>query len=86
MAQLGRLGVSMNIFVFEASTFLPYLAATPFHSVRNEKELPTSVAMFGEGTGKGFYAIPLAENVPDLTSKEDILVMQKYLEETYGDF
>jgi hypothetical protein len=28
----------------------------------------------------------LAENVPDLTSKEDILVMQKYLEETYGDF
>jgi glucose-1-phosphate thymidylyltransferase/glucose-1-phosphate adenylyltransferase len=86
MAQLGRLGVSMNIFVFEASAFLPYLEKTPFHPVRNEKELPTSVAMYGEGTGKGFFAIPLAENVPDLTSKEDILVMQKYLEETYGEF
>jgi glucose-1-phosphate thymidylyltransferase/glucose-1-phosphate adenylyltransferase len=86
MAKQGRLGVSMNVFVFEASTFLPYLAKTPFHSVRNEKELPTSVVMFGEGEGKGFFAIPLAENVPDLTSKEDILVMQKYLEETYGDF
>ena len=86
MAKQGRLGVSMNVFVFEASTFLPYLAKTPFHVVRNEKELPTSVVMFGEGEGKGFFAIPLAENVPDLTSKEDILVMQKYLEETYGDF
>jgi glucose-1-phosphate thymidylyltransferase/glucose-1-phosphate adenylyltransferase len=86
MAKQGRLGVSMNVFVFEASTFLPYLAKTPFHPVRNEKELPTSVVMFGEGEGKGFVAIPLAENVPDLTSKEDILVMQKYLEETYGDF
>lgn len=86
MAKQGRLGVSMNVFVFEASTFLPYLAKTPFHPVRNEKELPTSVVMFGEGESKGFFAIPLAENVPDLTSKEDILVMQKYLEETYGDF
>jgi glucose-1-phosphate thymidylyltransferase/glucose-1-phosphate adenylyltransferase len=86
MAKQGRLGVSMNVFVFEASTFLPYLAKTPFHAVRNEKELPTSVVMFGEGEGKGFFAIPLAENVPDSTSKEDILVMQKYLEETYGDF
>lgn len=86
MAKQGRLGVSMNVFVFEASTFLPYLAKTPFHPVRNEKELPTSVVMFGEGEGKGFFAISLAENVPDLTSKEDILVMQKYLEETYGDF
>ena len=86
MAKQGRLGVSMNVFVFEASTFLPYLAKTPFHAVRNEKELPTSVVMFGEGEGKGFFAIPLAENVPDLTSKEDILVMKKYLEETYGDF
>ena len=86
MAKIGRLGVSMNVFVFEASTFLPYLAKTPFHPVRNEKELPTSVVMFGEGEGRGFFAIPLAENVPDLTSKEDILVMKQYLEDTYGDF
>jgi glucose-1-phosphate adenylyltransferase len=42
--------------------------------------------MFGEGEGRGFFAIPLAENVPDLTSKEDILVMKQYLEDTYGDF
>lgn len=86
MAKIGRLGVSMNVFVFEASAFLPYLAKTPFHAVRNEKELPTSVVMFGEGEGRGFYTIPLAENVPDLTSKEDILVMKQYLEETYGEF
>ena len=86
MAKIGRLGVSMNVFVFEASTFLPYLAKTPFHAIRNEKELPTSVVMFGEGEGRGFYTIPLAENVPDLTSKEDILVMKQYLEETYGEF
>jgi len=82
----GTLGVSMNIFVFEASVFLPYLAKTPYHPVRNEKELPTAVFLYGEGQGKGFYTIPMAENVPDLTSKEDILVMQKYLEDTYGEF
>ncbi|RVU24752.1 nucleotidyltransferase [Sandaracinomonas limnophila] len=82
----GTLGVSMNIFVFEASVFLPYLAKTPFHPVRNEKELPTAVFLYGEGEGRGFYTIPMAENVPDLTSKEDILVMQKYLEDTYGEF
>ena len=82
----GTLGVSMNIFVFEASEFLPYLAKTPYHPVRNEKELPTAVFLYGEGKGKGFFTIPLAENVPDLTSKEDIKVMQQYLEDTYGDF
>ncbi len=82
----GTLGVSMNIFVFEASVFLPYLEKTPYHTVRNEKELPTAVFLYGEGQGRGFYAIPLAENVPDLTSKEDILVMQQYLEDTYGEF
>lgn len=82
----GTLGVSMNIFVFEASEFLPYLAKTPYHPVRNEKELPTAVFLYGEGKGRGFYTIPLAENVPDLTSKEDIKVMQQYLEDTYGDF
>ncbi|MEY2793637.1 MAG: Glucose-phosphate adenylyltransferase, partial [Bacteroidota bacterium] len=82
----GTLGVSMNIFVFEASVFMPYLAKTPYHPVRNEKELPTAVFLYGEGQGRGFYTIPMAENVPDLTSKEDIMVMQKYLEDTYGKF
>ncbi|MFM1912588.1 MAG: Glucose-phosphate adenylyltransferase [Bacteroidota bacterium] len=85
-AEVGRLGVSMNMFIFDAEKFLPYLEKTPFHPVRNEKELPTSVFMYGEGEGRGFYTIPLSENVPDLTSKEDILTMQQYLDDTFGEF
>lgn len=84
--EVGRLGVSMNMFVFDAAKFLPYLEKTPYHPVRNEKELPTAVFLYGEGEGRGFFTIPLAENVPDLTSKDDIIAMQKYLDETFGEF
>jgi glucose-1-phosphate adenylyltransferase len=81
-AREGRVGVSMNLFAFEASQIIPCLKETPFHPVRNEKELPTSVNKLAKT--KRVYAIPLSENVPDLTSKKDIAVVQKYLAEKYS--
>lgn len=83
LASQGRLGVSMNLFVMEADTMYPILQKTPFHPVRNEKELPTSVSMYREQYGRGFFTIPLAEHVPDLTSKTDLAVVQEYLAEHY---
>lgn len=72
----------MNLFAFEASQIIPCLKETPFHPVRNEKELPTAVNKLAKN--KRVYAIPLSENVPDLTSKKDIAVVQKYLAEKYS--
>lgn len=75
----GRIGVSMNAFVFEASDLFPALQKTPSHPVRNEKELPTALLIMTKELGKPISCIPMAENVPDLTSKQDILVVQEYL-------
>ena len=69
----------MNAFVFEASDLFPALQKTPFHPIRNEKELPTALLIMTKELGKPISCIPMAENVPDLTSKQDILVVQEYL-------
>ncbi|MFC0184122.1 glucose-1-phosphate adenylyltransferase [Pseudarcicella hirudinis] len=81
----GRIGVSMNAFVMEASDLIPCLEKTPFHPIRNEKELPYSVSLLVENDKNAVYVIPLSENVPDLTSKYDISVVQEYLAKTYQD-
>ncbi|SDL30945.1 glucose-1-phosphate thymidylyltransferase/glucose-1-phosphate adenylyltransferase [Catalinimonas alkaloidigena] len=82
----GRVEVSMNIFVMEAAAMLPYFATTPFHPVRNEKELPTTVNRFVKEHPLSFFVVPRAEKVPDLTSKQDIRLVQDYLFHHYQDF
>ncbi|MFD1818156.1 glucose-1-phosphate adenylyltransferase [Pseudarcicella hirudinis] len=79
----GRVGVSMNAFVMEASQLIPCLENTPFHPVRNEKELPYAVSLLVHKIPNSVYVIPLDENVPDLTSKYDISIVQEYLEREY---
>ncbi|PQA60922.1 sugar phosphate nucleotidyltransferase [Siphonobacter curvatus] len=80
--QTGRVGVSMNLFALEAQRLMPCLEATPFHPIRNEKELPTAVNLLAQLTS--VYTLPLSENVPDLTNKEDIATVQQYLREKYS--
>ncbi len=75
----GHVGVSMNIFVFSAEIILPYLGRTPYHPVRNEKEIPTTLNLMIADQPQAVYTIPLSEKVPDLTSKQDIAAMQEYL-------
>lgn len=79
----GRVGVSMNIFRISASRFRPYLEAAPLHSIRQEKELPVAVRIYIADHPQSFRTIPLCEHVPDLTSREDIPVIRKYLREQY---
>ena len=75
----GRVGVSMNIWRFVFDRILPFLEAVPYHPLRKEKELPTAVMMMlGAGTAS-VQTIPLREHVPDLTSRNDIADLQRYL-------
>ncbi|GAB3257142.1 sugar phosphate nucleotidyltransferase [Larkinella harenae] len=83
LASQGRLGVSMNCFVFEAEPLIPYLEKTPFHPLRNEKELPTTVSLLAQQQPRSVGTVPLAEVVPDLTSKHDIVIVQAYLANSF---
>ena len=75
----GKFRVSMNIFKLDGAQLFPYLKNCPPHEVRNEKELPTALLNFCDDHPQNFKGIPWCEHVPDLTSKEDILVFKKYL-------
>ena len=50
---------------------------------RNEKELTKAVLNMSKILPKSIIAIHLKEYVPDLTSKKDILILKKYIEENY---
>jgi len=80
----GVIGVSMNIFSFDRDMIYPFLNSVPFHPVRNEKELPEAVNMMVSKYPKTLYCFPLSEHVPDLTAKEDIVPVQRYLENHFS--
>jgi NDP-sugar pyrophosphorylase family protein len=80
----GRVGVSMNIWRFRYDLVLPFLERMPLHPERKEKELPVAVmTMIREGVR--VQAIPLSEEVPDLTSGGDIAAFGEYLDREYPD-
>ncbi|HKI78080.1 MAG TPA: sugar phosphate nucleotidyltransferase [Ignavibacteriaceae bacterium] len=79
----GKIGVSMNIFSFQYNDILPYLESIPIHPKRDEKELPVAVNMMVKDKPKCLYCYQLAEHVVDLTAKEDILKVKKYLDDNF---
>jgi glucose-1-phosphate adenylyltransferase len=81
----GFIGVSMNIFSFSYDVIFPILEKVPLHPERKEKELPGAVKILADEIKESVYAYPLSEHVPDLTSKEDIIQVKKYLEKKYKD-
>jgi glucose-1-phosphate adenylyltransferase len=83
LTETGRIGVSMNAFMVSTEQILPFLRETPFHPIRNEKELPTTISMLISKYPNSVNCIPLSENVPDLTSKHDLEVVQEYLRKHY---
>lgn len=85
VAKSGRAGVSMNIFIFTAEDIVPRLERIPLHPVRQEKELPGAVSMLANEVPQSVKCLPLSEEVPDLTSKTDISVVQGYLEAHFAD-
>lgn len=82
----GRLGVSMNIFGFLYDRILPCLEEAPMNPLRLEKELPTAVMLLLDKYPRSLLTIPLAEHVPDLTSRNDLEGMRAYLAREFPDF
>ena len=75
----GKLRVSMNIFRFNGEFLFSYLENCPINKTRNEKELPTTLLNMINDSPNSTITIPLAEHVPDLTSKEDINILKQYV-------
>jgi hypothetical protein len=75
----------MNIFSLHYNFILPFLEKIPLHPLRNEKELPVAISMMVKEKPKSLFCYPLSEHVIDLTSKEDIPQVKKYLADTFGD-
>ena len=82
----GKIGVNMNVFHFNCDDILEYVRKEPFNPIRNERELPTAVMKMASENPKKVITVSVEENVPDLTSKGDISIVQKYLIDTFGDF
>ncbi len=77
----GVIRVSMNIFSFKGDQLYKYVKLCPIHKERNEKELPIAVLNMIKDFPGSMLGIPMAEHVPDLTSKDDIVEIEKYLGE-----
>lgn len=76
----GKLRASMNAFTIDGVKMDPFLRDCPIHPIRNEKELPTAFLNMARQHPGTTIGIPFSEHVPDLTAKEDILEVKKYLE------
>tara|TARA_R110002073_G_scaffold14554_1_gene59300 strand:- start:75374 stop:76246 length:873 start_codon:yes stop_codon:yes gene_type:complete len=81
----GKFRVSMNIFKFDGALFYPFLQACPIHPERNEKELPSALLQMIQSHPTSVLGIPFSEHVPDLTSKDDILIMNEYIAKHYSN-
>lgn len=80
-----KVGVSMNLFRFKYDMIFPYLENVPIDIKRGEKELPNAVRMMINDHPQSMYAHWISEHVPDLTYKNDIINVQKYIKNGYGD-
>ncbi|MDP5106786.1 MAG: sugar phosphate nucleotidyltransferase [Polaribacter sp.] len=79
----GKIRVSMNIFKLDGKMMYSYLKNCPIHPIRNEKELPTAILNMANEHTNAMFAIPFSEHVPDLTAKDDIILIKAYLKEHY---
>lgn len=82
--QDGSFRVSMNLWKLDGSKIFPFLKTCPINLERNEKELPTAILNMTREYPKSILAIPFNEHVPDLTSKEDIDILKKYIDNHFN--
>ena len=76
----GKIRVSMNIFKFNGNQSFEFIKNCPINPIRNEKELPSALVNMISEDGLYMKGIPIAEHVPDLTSKADINTIQKLID------
>ena len=76
----GKIRVSMNIFKFNGIQAFDFIKNCPINPIRNEKELPSAIVNMINKKNLYMKGIPVAEHVPDLTSKADINTIQKLID------
>jgi len=76
----GKIRVSMNIFKFNGNQVFEFIKSCPINPLRNEKELPSALVNMINKDSLYIRGIPIAEHVPDLTSKADINTIQKLID------
>ena len=76
----GKIRVSMNIFKFNGEHAFDFIKNCPINPIRIEKELPSAIVNMISNESLSMRGIPIAEHVPDLTSKADILTIQKLID------
>ena len=75
----GKITVSMNLFKFDGTVSYPFFKDCPINNTRNEKEIADVLKNMILEKNVKILGIPRNENVIDLTSKKDIILVQKYL-------
>lgn len=73
--------ISMNIFSFIGNKVYNYFHKCPIHKQRGEKEIATVIQKMISDNKKSIKVYSRCEHVPDLTFKDDIHLIQKYLKE-----
>jgi len=76
----GKIRVSMNIFKFNGNHAFDFIKNCPINPIRIEKELPSAIVNMISDNSFYMKGIPIAEHVPDLTSKGDINIIQKLID------
>tara|TARA_B100000989_G_scaffold249255_1_gene196815 strand:- start:3635 stop:4456 length:822 start_codon:yes stop_codon:yes gene_type:complete len=71
--------VSMNIFSFKGYQVYNYFKNCPVNIERKEKEIATAIQNMILDNNNSIITFPLCEHVPDLTFKEDINTISKFL-------
>jgi glucose-1-phosphate adenylyltransferase len=79
--RFGRLGISMNLWLFTYKQVYEYLMNTPMHPERDEKELAVTVKLIVKENKYQVYAYPLKEAVPDLSTAGDIETVRRFIKE-----
>ena len=75
----GKIRVSMNLFKFNGNQRFKFFKNCPINDSRNEKEIPDVLKNMISEDSKSVLGIPISDSVLDLTSKTDILELEKYL-------
>lgn len=75
----GKIRVNMNLFKFNGNQSFKFFKNCPINDSRNEKEIPDVLKNMISEDSKSVLGIPISDSVLDLTSKTDILELEKYL-------
>lgn len=75
----GKIRVSMNLFKFNGNQSFKFFKNCPINDSRNEKEIPDVLKNMISEDSKSVLGIPISDSVLDLTSKTDILELEKHL-------